>query len=111
MSISKTSAKKVKPDNRKQSLLASELDGFNEDEALEMLDNYHNENLHMLQEIEQLKLKITSISRDLHQEQAHNKSLESKVLASDKQVASLHDTKKILTKQIEDLNSEARVST
>ena len=76
MSISKTSAKKVKPDNRKQSLLASELDGFNEDEALEMLDNYHNENLQMLQEIELLKVKITSISRDRHQEQADNKNLQ-----------------------------------
>ena len=36
-----------KEGRRKQSLLTSELD-FNEDEALEMLNNYHNENLKMM---------------------------------------------------------------
>ena len=36
-----------KQGRRKQSLLTSEAD-FNEDEALEMLNNYHNENLKMM---------------------------------------------------------------
>jgi len=44
-------------------LLTSEL-GFDEEEALALLNNYHNENLKMLQEIEHLKSKVTSQSKE-----------------------------------------------
>ena len=83
-------------------MLESEIDeAFDQEEAIEILDNYHKENLYMYKEIEQLKNDKAVIEREFSQ---YREKQSEKLNCLQNENQELIEDKKKLKIEIESLN-------